>query len=73
MAMASKDREGAALTDPDYRAFLLRCWQEPGAGAGGVPAWRFVLVQLDGKEVKRGFASLKELYAHLGRTLGGAP
>jgi len=32
----------------NYRAFLLRCWQEPGAGEEGEPAWRFILVAAGG-------------------------
>ena len=50
---AGGDSEGA------YRAFLLRCWQEPGAGPGGRPAWRFTLVKVEGGVVQKGFASLE--------------
>ena len=71
MAIVEEDRERAAPAGPDYRAFLLRCWQEPGAGPDDAPAWRFALLQLDGTEIKRGFASLQELCAHLCWELGG--
>jgi hypothetical protein len=54
----------------DYRAFLLRCWQEPGAGPGGEPAWRFTLVRVENEGGQRGFASLAELVEHLRQELG---
>ena len=47
-----------------YRAFLVRCWQEPDVG-NGCPAWRFTLVQLDDKKTERGFAGLDALVEHL--------
>jgi hypothetical protein len=65
MPNASQDRETSRAAAPGYRSFLLRCWQEPGAGPGGAPAWRFVLVQLDGEETRKGFARLEELCAYL--------
>ena len=52
-----------------YRAFLLRCWQEPGAGPGGQPAWRFTLVEMGDRECQKGFARLAELVEHLCKEL----
>ena len=53
-----------------YRAFLLRCWQEPGVGKAGEAAWRFTLVKVgDGKAGQKGFASLEDLVRHLRREL----
>ena len=73
MAVGSENRARAPPAGTDYRAFLLRCWQEPGAGPDGAPAWRFVLVQLDGEETKRGFASLEALCAYVHGELDRAP
>lgn len=53
----------------NYRAFLLRCWQEPGAGPGESPIWRFTLVQM-GKEGVRMSGGFSDLPA--GRTAGDA-
>jgi len=52
-----------------YRAFLLRCWQEPGAGQKGEPAWRFTLVRAENEECQKGFASLEDLGEYLRREL----
>lgn len=49
----------------NYMSFLLRCWQEAGAAAEGMPIWRFTLVKLEGSQSKRGFADLTALFAHL--------
>jgi len=49
----------------NYRAFLLRCWQEPEAGPGGQPAWRFTLVQVGEERAKKGFASVEALLDYL--------
>lgn len=46
----------------NYVAFLLRCWLEE---TNGEPAWRFTLVQLGDKGLKRGFASLEDMTAYL--------
>jgi hypothetical protein len=51
--------------EPGYRAFLLRCWREPGAGPDGESAWRFTLTQPGDKGSRRGFASLEDLVAYL--------
>ena len=53
-----------------YRAFLLRCWQEPKAGQAGEPAWRFMLVEAGDEIGKRGFASLEEVVGYLKDELG---
>ena len=49
----------------NYRAFLLRCWQEADAVPAGENAWRFTLVQLGQGQAKKGFASLEDLVAYL--------
>ena len=49
----------------NYRAFLLRCWQEAAAGQVGEPGWRFMLVEAGDEAGKRGFTSLDELVAYL--------
>ena len=49
----------------NYRAFLLRCWQEADAGLAGKAAWRFTLVQLGQGGTKKGFACMEELVAYL--------
>lgn len=62
----SQDRTSAVSeSGENYRAFLLRCWQEPAAGQAGEPAWRFTLVEAGDEAGKRGFASLDELVAYL--------
>jgi hypothetical protein len=53
----------------NYRAFLLRCWQEADAGPAGEPAWRFTLVQMGQGQTKKGFACLEELLAYLDKQL----
>ena len=57
----------------NYRAFLLRCWQEADAGPAGQAAWRFTLVHLGQGQTKRGFACLEELVAYLRDELDAAP
>ena len=49
----------------NYRAFLLRCWQEPEAGPEEYPPWRFTLVEAGDNEGKLGFSSLEELVEYL--------
>jgi hypothetical protein len=70
MATAGETPENASL-ESGYRAFLLRCWQEPGAGPDGKPAWRFALVRPGGVGTRRGFASLEDLVAFLREELEG--
>ena len=56
-------------SEGNYRAFLLRCWQEEELKNGGEPGesinWRFALVQLNGRSSKKGFACLEDLFDHL--------
>ncbi len=52
-----------------YRAFLVRCWQEPGAGPQGGPAWRFTLVVPNSTSIQKGFASLEDLVHYLRQEL----
>jgi hypothetical protein len=56
----------------NYRAYLLRCWQEADAGPAGEAAWRFTLVQLGQGGTRKGFACLEELVAYLDKQLAQA-
>ena len=56
--------------EENYRAFLLRCWQEPKAGQAGEPAWRFTLVEAGDEAGKQGFACLEEVVDYLAKELG---
>jgi hypothetical protein len=67
----SPKREAGGPAGPTYRAFLLRCWREAGAGPGGRAAWRFCLVEPGNGETERGFASLEALLAYLRQELEG--
>ena len=69
MEFPSPKPKAGAPAGPTYRAFLLRCWREAGAGPGGTAAWRFCLVEPGNGETERGFASLEALLAHLRREL----
>ena len=71
MEFASDKRETSTPAGPPYRAFLLRCWREAGAGPGGRATWRFSLVEPGNGESARGFASLEALMAYLRRELEG--
>ena len=62
MAFSSDERQATAAGRKNYRAFLLRCWQEKADGAG---VWRFTLVQINGGQSKHGFAGLEELMIYL--------
>jgi hypothetical protein len=61
--------ESNAPAGPTYRAFLLRCWREAGAGPNGQAAWRFSLMEPGDRKTERGFASLEDLVAYLRREL----
>jgi hypothetical protein len=69
MEFPSQEPESSAPVGPTYRAFLLRCWREAGAGPGDPAAWRFRLVEPGDAEAERGFASLEALMAFLRREL----
>jgi hypothetical protein len=71
MKFASGKREASTPAGPTYRAFLLRCWREAGAGPGGQATWRFCLVEPGNEETERGFASLEALLAYLRQELEG--
>ena len=53
----------------NYRAFLLRCWQEGDLENGEEPgaslAWRFALVPIDDEPGAKGFACLEDLFGYL--------
>ncbi len=70
MVFASQKPESGAPAGPTYRAFLLRCWQEAGAGPGGRATWRFSLVEPGDRKTERGFASLEEVFDFLRVRIG---
>ena len=49
----------------NYRAYLLRCWQETGIRPGGKAAWRFALVQTGEESTPRAFSTLDEMVVYL--------
>jgi len=55
--------------EQNYRAFLLRCWQESELENEGEPGdsfvWRFALVQLKDHSSTECFSCLEELVIHL--------
>jgi len=69
MESANEKRETSPSAEATYRAFLLRCWREAGAGPSGQATWRFCLEEPGDGETERGFASLEALLAHLRQEL----
>jgi len=69
MEFTDEERQLITPVESTYRVFLLRCWQEPGAGPGDDAPWRFCLLEPGGGETERGFASLEALLAYLRREL----
>jgi hypothetical protein len=63
--MNSLYRQENQATVENYRAFLLRCWQDVSGPSGERSAWRFTLVQVRGEKRHRGFACLEDLFAFL--------
>jgi hypothetical protein len=63
--VAGSTTERIRCPESGYRAYLLRCWQEEGAGPDGEPAWRFTLGQPGDEGRRRGFASLEALVVFL--------
>jgi hypothetical protein len=55
-----------------YHSFVVRCWQEPGAGTDREQTWRFLLVECDNQRKRRGFASLDELVDYFRQELMNA-
>ncbi len=47
-------------SDASYRAFLLRCWQEPD-GEAGAPGWRFSVTEVNADRPRWGCEGLDEL------------
>lgn len=66
MSSFPSDQPPEPIIRPDYRAFLLRCWQE---GSDGRHDWRFTIVYLADGQIKHGFASLDEVFAYLQNAL----
>ena len=56
----------------NYRAYLLRCWQEKQVDPNGLPIWRFTLVQVGANQAARGFASLENLTNYLQKELAAS-
>ena len=56
----------------NYRAYLLRCWQEKQVEPSGLPTWRFTLVQVGTNRAAKGFASLENLTNYLQRELAAS-
>ena len=56
----------------NYRAFLLRCWQEASPDLGAGSGWRFALVEVGSERSRYGFSSLEDMSAYLEAELQGA-
>jgi hypothetical protein len=56
---------------PQYRAYLLRFWQEAGRYSGASAEWRFSLEDPHTGE-RLGFASMEKLAAFLRQTMSRA-
>ena len=69
MSFTAQRQESSDPMESDYRAFLLRCWREAGAGPDGLATWRFSLVKPGDGETQRAFASLETLLAYLRQEL----
>ena len=69
MAFTGEKQAASVPSGSSYRAFLLRCWREAGAGPDAPGQWRFCLVEPGDGETERGFATLEALLAHLHREL----
>ena len=69
MAGRTNRKELIPPADGAYRAFLLRCWQEPGTGQEREAAWRFALVPAGDEERIRVFASMEEMVRYLRQVL----
>jgi hypothetical protein len=66
MAFSEEQWQSTAAGRKNYRAFLLRCWQEK---ADGSSVWRFTLVKINGGQSKHGFAGMEELVDYLNAEL----
>ena len=65
MAIKSDFSRGCRPEEARSHAFLLRCWQEPGADPDGASVWRFSLTLVNREREKKGFANLESLLAFL--------
>lgn len=59
------DQPGLQMQDRVYRCYLLRCWQEVDAGAGGEPMWRFSVRHAGSDAARCAFVSLGEVEAYI--------
>lgn len=63
--MAERSNVVSRGATPMDRAFLLRCWREPGTESSGEAGWRFSVTEVDGGRRRWGCATLDELPALL--------
>ena len=70
MAESETIRQEGEGSGGNYRAFLLRCWQDEEDGES---RWRFTLVEAGDEGGKRGFARLEDLTAFLREDLDISP
>ncbi len=69
--MGTTENSGAAQPRRQpYRCFLVRCWLEEDAGAGGEPAWRFTVQETGPDAARRSFVCLRDVEAYLDSALG---
>ena len=55
-----------------YRAYLVRCWQEKPEPEGA-SIWRFSLLRVGSSDARSGFATLEDLFAALADELNIRP
>lgn len=65
MPFYQENQRESKLDAFNYRAFLLRCWQETNPTAGVKSSWRFSVTYIDGLQTEKGFASLEELLEYV--------
>jgi hypothetical protein len=65
MPFYQNNKRESKLDSFNYRAFLLRCWQETIPTAGMESSWRFSITHIDGLQKEKGFSSLEELLEYV--------
>lgn len=65
MPVSQKAQRDNSFNAFNYRAFLLRCWQEAIPSTGMESSWRFSLIHFDGLQTEKGFASIEDLVRYL--------
>lgn len=62
--MGTRRNDSVTGSTPVHRAFIVRCWAEPGAGTAASSIWRYSVQEMpDGPRL--GFACLDELLGYL--------